>query len=124
MLDYELLKDEGIIRIQPESPLLARDFAEINELINRYVSRHGHLKGLLISTDDEPGWEEFSDGIGHLDFGADSSASHLRIAAVSDAAINQQLQSIASHFSSAEIKRFSKDEANQALSWVDHATLQ
>ncbi|GAA5314999.1 MAG: hypothetical protein AseanaTS_02030 [Candidatus Pelagadaptatus aseana] len=120
MLDYELLKDEGIIRIQPESPLLARDFAEINELVNRFTSRHGHLKGLLISTEDEPGWEEFSEGVNHLNFSDDS----LRIAAVSDAAINQQLQSIASHFSGAEVKRFSSKQAHQALSWVDHDTLQ
>lgn len=122
MLDYELIKEAGIIRIHPESPLLARDFAEINQMVNRHLSNHGTLKGLLISTDDRPGWEEFSDWVSHLHI--DGGGKSLRIATVSDEPLASLLAPITNHFSKAEVKQFSQDQAQQALSWVDHTTLQ
>ncbi|MEC8429368.1 MAG: STAS/SEC14 domain-containing protein [Pseudomonadota bacterium] len=123
MLDYELIKDAGIIRIHPESPLLARDFAEINQMVNRHLSNHGTLKGLLISTDDRPGWEEFSDWVSYLRIDA-GSEEPLRIATVSDEPLASLLAPIADHFATAEVKQFSQEEAQQAFSWVDHTTLQ
>ena len=124
MLDYKLLPDKGIVCIHPESPLQARDFAALNEMIERYLSSHEQLNGLLITSEDSLGWEEFSDGVGHLKFARDELSAIARIATVSTPQMPDIASSINKHFTQSEIKHFSHEEQKQAISWVHHLTVQ
>jgi hypothetical protein len=124
MLDYELLSDEGIVRIHPESPLQARDFAALNEMVERYLSRHEKLNGLLITADDLLGWEEFSDWFDHLTFTKNHQAAITRVATISDADLPKLSPEINEYFSTSEIKHFSSNEETQAMSWFEHSTIQ
>lgn len=124
MLDYKLLPEEGIVCIHPESPLQARDFVALNEMIERYLSNHEQLNGLLITSDDSLGWEEFSDWVGHLTFARDELSAIARIATVSDTQMPDIAASIHKYFTQSEIKNFSHAEQSQAMSWVHHTTVQ
>ena len=124
MLDYKLLPDEGIVCIHPESPLQARDFVALKEMIERYLSSHEKLNGLLIASEDSLGWEEFSEWVGHLTLARDELSAIVRIATVSNPQMPDIDPSIHEYFTQSEIKHFSPEEKNQAISWVNHTTVQ
>ncbi len=122
MLDFELLNDEGILWIHPEAPLLARDFAQLSETVDRYLVNHDALQGLIIRTEDFPGWEDFSALVAHLKFIRDHHRQVRKVATVSDASLVQQLPAIADHFIAADVKHFPANQLDQALEWVRQPT--
>ncbi len=118
MLDFELLDPDGVVRVHPETPLLARDFAQLSETVDRYLASHDDLKGLVISADDFPGWEDFSAFVSHVKFIRGHHKAIRRIAAVSDDTLQKILPPIANHFVSAEVRHFNSDQYNDAMNWV------
>ena len=118
MLDFELLDAEGIVRVHPETPLLARDFAQLSETVDRYLASHEDLKGLVIDAEDFPGWEDFSALVSHVKFVRGHHKSIRRVAAVSNDKLMKLLPPIANHFAAAEVRHFNRDQLNDAMSWV------
>ena len=51
MVNYDLLRDEGILVIRPESPLEAVDFQKIAEEVDPYIEAHGKLHGVMIDAE-------------------------------------------------------------------------
>jgi hypothetical protein len=68
MIKFELLKDAGVLVVQPQSALSADDFREVARVVNPYISERGKLTGLLIEAASFPGWESFGALIEHLRF--------------------------------------------------------
>jgi len=120
MLDYKLLASDGILEVHPRTPLLARDFAQLSEVVDRYLSHHKRLQGLLISADETPGWEDFSELVSHIEFTHEHHKQIPKIAAVSNAVIANLLPPISQHFSHAEIKQFDSQHLSEALDWINH----
>jgi len=120
MLDYKLLPSDGILEVHPRTPLLARDFAQLSEAVDRHLSHHGQLQGLLISADETPGWEDFSELVSHIEFIHEHHKMIPKVAAVSNAAIINLLVPISQHFSRAEVKQFDSQHVNEALDWISH----
>ena len=118
MLDYELLQSTGILHLHPETPLLARDFAQLNEAVNRRLSIGEPLKGIIISADDAMGWEDFSDLVSHVVFDSDQHQRIKKIATLVDSTQKPTLQKIEEHFNSAEIRLFSNQSKDLALEWL------
>jgi len=119
MLDYKLLPSDGILEVHPHTPLLARDFAQLSEAVDRYLSRHGRLQGLLISTDETPGWEDFSELVSHIEFTHEHHKLIPKIAAVSNAVLSNLLPPISKHFSRAEVKQFDSQHVDDAIDWIN-----
>lgn len=118
MLDFELLDNDGIIRVHPQAPLLARDFAQLSETVDRYLTRHKALKGLIISTEDFPGWEDFAALVSHLKFVRDHHKRIGKVAAVSNDTLLSILPPIANHFVDAEVRHFDSTQGDDALNWI------
>ncbi|NIB44276.1 STAS/SEC14 domain-containing protein [Pseudomaricurvus alkylphenolicus] len=118
MLDFELLQNQGIIRVHPETPLLARDFAQLSETVDRYLAGNRQLKGIVISAEDQLGWEDFSELVSHIRFDGDHHRIIPRVAAVSDEPLAGILPPIEHHFAAAEVRRFSSEDFETAISWV------
>lgn len=120
MLDYKLLPSDGILEVHPRTPLLARDFVQLSEAVDRYLSHDGRLQGLLISTDEIPGWEDFSELVSHIEFTHEHHKLIPKVAAVSNTALINLLPPISRHFSHAEIKQFDSQHVDDALDWINH----
>jgi len=120
MLDYKLLADDGILEVHPRTPLLARDFVQLSEAVDRHLSHHGSLHGLIISTDEIPGWEDFSELVSHIEFTHDHHKLIPKIAAVSNATLSNLLPPISQHFTQAEVKQFDSQHIDDALEWINH----
>lgn len=122
MLDFELLPDEGILRVSPTSPILVRDFAQLSEIVDRYLASHDHLNGIVINTDKFPGWEDFSALVSHLKFIRDHHKQVRKVAAVSDDSLIKILPPIAKHFVAAEVRQFDQGQLQAACDWIKQPT--
>ena len=48
MLDYWILKPEGVLVLKPHSPLRKEDFAGLSSVVDAYLSDHTKLHGVLV----------------------------------------------------------------------------
>ena len=109
MIRFELLRDAGVLVVEPKSALSAEDFREISRSIDPYIREKGKLTGLLIEAASFPGWDSFGALIEHLKFVHDHHRNIDRVAVVTDAAF------LIAH---PEIRVFASGERVKALEWL------
>ena len=118
MVRFELLKDAGILVVEPKGALSADDFLAIARTIDPHIEEHGKLTGLLIDAPSFPGWDSFGALIQHLKFVRDHHRKIDRVAAVTDSGFLSIAPKIADHFAHPEIRVFASGERAQALVWL------
>jgi hypothetical protein len=122
MIKFELLRDAGVLVVEPKSALSAEDFSEISRTIDPYIGEKGKLSGLLIDAPSFPGWDSFGALIDHMKFVYDHHRNIDRIAAVTDSAFLKIAPKIAEHFAHPEVKVFPSGERDRALGWLKTGT--
>ena len=55
MIEFELLRDAGVLIVASKGALTAEDFRAISGTIDPYISENGKLTGLLIEAPSFPG---------------------------------------------------------------------
>ncbi len=118
MISFELLRDEGILVVEPQGALEAADFAALAHEVDPYIEERGKLEGLLIQAESFPGWGDFGGLISHLRFIRDHHHDIARVAAVTDSAFLSIAPRIASHFVKAEVRHFEFEDRDAALAWL------
>ena len=118
MTKFELLKDIGVLVLEPKNALSTDDFQEISRLIDPYIREKGKLNGLLIEAASFPGWDSFGTFIEHLKFVYGHHRNIDRVAAVTDGAFLKIAPAIAQHFAHPEIRVFASGERAKALDWL------
>ena len=118
MIKFELLKDAGLLLVEPQGTLSANDFCEISRVVDPYINERGKLVGLLIEAKSFPGWDSFGALIGHLKFVHDHHLSIDRVAAVTESTFLKIAPKIAEHFAHPEIRVFASSEKAVALAWL------
>ena len=119
MIHFELLRDRGILILEPRGALTAADFTALAGTVDPYLEEHGDLKGLVVDAPSFPGWDDFAALVSHLRFVRDHHKRIRRIAVVSDSALLSAAPKIASHFVNAEIRNFKAGERAAALAWLE-----
>ena len=87
MIQYELLRERGILILKPEGALRAEDFTALAGAVDPYIEQHGELAGLVVDAPSFPGWENFAALLSHLRFVRDHHRRIRRIAVVSDSTL-------------------------------------
>ena len=118
MLSHQLLRDDGILILEPQGPLQVADFDALNLEINPYLEKEGRLRGLLIDAAEFPGWESFAALLSHLRFIRDHHRLIAKVAAVSDNKFLSIAPRVASHFVKAEVRHFPSHDRDAALAWL------
>jgi hypothetical protein len=118
MVRFELLKDAGVLVVEPQGPLSADDFSAIARTVDPYIAEHGKLSGLLIDAPSFPGWDSFGAVVEHLKFVRDHHRRIDRVAAVTDNEFLRIAPRIAEHFAHPEIRVFAAGQRAQALHWL------
>jgi hypothetical protein len=121
MLKFELLRDTGVLVVEPRDALTAEDFQAISQTVDPFIRENGKLTGLLIDAPSFPGWESFGALIGHIRFIRDHHRKIDRVAAVTDSTILTIAPKIAEHFAHPEFKVFRSGERASALDWLESA---
>ena len=68
MISFELLRDEGILVVEPKGTLEVADFAALTREVDPYIEEKGELRGLMIQAESFPGWGDFGALVSHLSF--------------------------------------------------------
>ena len=118
MIKFELLKDAGLLIVEPREALTAEDFQVISQTVDPYITENGNLTGLLIDAPSFPGWESFGALVEHMKFVRDHHRKIDRVAAVTDSKILTIAPKIAEHFAHPEFKVFRSWERASALAWL------
>jgi hypothetical protein len=119
VVEFELLKDKGVLVLRPMGPLTAVDFGRIAQAVDPYIVDKGRLTGVLIDAPAFPGWESFGALIEHMKFVRSHHQKIERIAVVTDSEILKLAPRIAEHFARPAFKVFGSGERDGALAWLE-----
>lgn len=119
MIHFELLRDRGVLILEPRGALAAADFAALAASVDPWIAEHGDLRGLVIEAPSFPGWDDFAGLVSHLKFVRDHHRRVRRVAVVSDSRVLTAVPKIAGHFVAAEVRTFDAGGRDQALAWIE-----
>jgi len=121
MLDYSIMKSEGIVVLKPQGPLSKEDFDGLSAAVDSYLSDHAKIHGVLIQTKAFPGWENFGGFTAHMHFVRGHHKKVERVAIVTDSKVAGVAESLGKHFTSAEVRHFPFSADVKALNWLKAA---
>ncbi|MEO7728509.1 MAG: STAS/SEC14 domain-containing protein [Burkholderiales bacterium] len=121
MLDYSIMKPEGILLLKPRAPLSKQDFDGLGSAVDAYLSDHAMLSGVLIQAKSFPGWENFGGFTAHMHFVREHHKQVERVAIVTDSHFAEMAEALAKHFTSAEVRHFPFADDEKALDWLEAA---
>ena len=118
MIDCNLDAAHSILYVRPAAALEEADFANLARVVDPHIESTGGLAGLVIEVSAFPGWESLGAMAAHFRFVRDHHRRVRRVAVVTDSALGNVAERLASHFVSAEIRRFPAGEVEQARRWI------
>ena len=121
MLDYSIMKPEGILVLKPHAPLSKEDFGGLSAAVDAYLSDHPKLRGVMIHAKGFPGWESFGGFAAHMKFVRDHHKQVDRVAVVTDSPLANIAETLGKHFTSAEVKQFPFSDEDKSLDWLESA---
>jgi hypothetical protein len=118
MIEHTLDTAQSILYVRPRSALKQEDFVQLAKIVDPYILETGDLAGLIIEVSTFPGWESLGAMAAHSRFVRDHHKHIKKIGLVTDSAIGNVAEHLASHFVSAEIRHFSARELEAAKQWI------
>ncbi len=118
MLEYTILKPEGILVLKPNDSLSKEDFTGLSASVDTYLADHASIRGVLIHAVAFPGWENFAGFAAHIRFVRNHHQKIERVALVTDSPVARMGEALAKHFTAAEIKHFRFADYEKALIWL------
>lgn len=118
MLEYTIVKPEGIVVLAPKAALTQEDFVGLSKTVDAYLADHPKIHGMLIHAKSFPGWETFAGFVAHIRFARDHHQKVERVALVTDSPVAGVAEALVKHFTAAEIKRFPFADYDTALAWL------
>jgi len=118
MIEHKLDTVHSILYMQPKSSLEQGDFAQLAKTVDPYIAKTGGLAGLIIEAPKFPGWESLGAMAAHIRFVRDHHKHIKKVGLVTDSAMGNVAERLASHFVSAEIKHFSAGQLAAAEQWI------
>ena len=120
MIEHTFDTANAILYVRPISALEDGDFLLLAETVDPYIEKTGGLAGLIIEAATFPGWESLGAMAAHFRFVRDHHRHIRKIGLVTDSAMGNVAEHLASHFVSAEIRHFSAGELEAAKQWIMH----
>lgn len=117
-LEFELLEEQGLLVLEPHDELEANDFERVAKEVDPFIDSVGGLAGLVVVTEEFPGWDDFSAFIAHFRFVREHHGSIRRVALVTSSRFLAALPRLAGLFVDAEVKQFPMDQRTEALAWA------
>ena len=123
MLDYSIMKPEGILVLKPQAPLTKEDFGSLDAAVDAYLSDHAKLHGVMVHAREFPGWEDFGGFTAHMRFFREHHNQVEKVAVVTNSPVAGIAEFLGKHFTSAEVKHFPYDDDLIALNWLETETV-
>lgn len=117
-LSFELLKDQGVLILEPRGELETADFERLSADVDPYIEGAGVLKGMVIVAEHFPGWDDFAALTSHVRFVREHHKKIRRVALVTADRLMAAIPRFASRFVAAEVRAFPMAQRDEALLWV------
>lgn len=118
MIEHKLDTEHSILYLRPKSALEQDDFVQLAKTVDPYLEKSGNLAGLIIEAPKFPGWDSLGAMAAHIRFVRDHHKRIRKIGLVTDSAMGNVAERLASHFVSAEIRHFSSGDLDSAKQWI------
>ena len=118
MIEHTLDTVHAILYVRPMSSLEQGDFVQLAKTVDPYIEKTGDLAGLIIEAPVFPGWDSLGAMAAHFRFVRDHHKHIKKVGLVTDSALGDVAEHLASHFVSAEIRHFPAGEIEAAKAWV------
>ncbi len=118
MIEYNLDAAHSILYMRPKSALAEDDFVNIARAVDPHIEATGGLAGVIIEAAAFPGWESLGALVAHFRLVRDHHRHVKKVAVVSDSTLVKVIESLASHFVSADVRRFPSGETEAAKQWI------
>lgn len=118
MVHAELIKESGILILKPEGKFEAADFEHLSQMVDPYIMENKSLNGLLIESNEFPGWSDFTAMLSHIRFVKDHHKVINKIAIVSDNKFVSNVPELAKHLIHPTVKHFEMSQRAEALNWL------
>jgi hypothetical protein len=118
MIEYDVDAEHSIVHVRPKSAIQQDDFTKLANAVDPHIEAAGDLAGLIIEASGFPGWDSFGALINHFRFVRDHHKHVKKIAVVTDSALGDFAERLASHFVSAEIRHFPAGHVEEARQWI------
>jgi hypothetical protein len=117
-VSHRLLADKGVLVIDAKHALRAQDFDALALTVDPWIEAHKELHGIVIHAHEFPGWENLGSLVRHVQFVRDHQKMIKRIALSADGMLAGLGPRIGEHFVRAEVKGFSYDQVDVAITWA------
>ena len=118
MIEYDLDTAHSILHVRPTSALQQEDFARLARAVDPHIEATGTLAGLIVEAPGFPGWDSLAAMAAHFRFVRDHHRRIRRVAVVTDAALGDLAEKLASHFVAATIRHFPAGQLEAARRWI------
>lgn len=118
MLNVSIQRANAIAVLEPVGALTQQDFIHAADVIDPYIRANGYLNGILLFSQNFPGWESFSAMASHMEFIKEHHQYVARIAIVTDSVLGNFVSLLSGHFVHSEIKWFNFDDIDNAQLWL------
>jgi SpoIIAA-like len=118
MIEYHLDTEHSILHVEPKSAIAQDDFTKLAKAVDPHIEATGGLAGLILEAPKFPGWQSLGAMVTHFRFVRDHHKHVKKIAVVTDSALGDFAQRLASHFVSAEIRHFPAGQVEEAQQWI------
>ncbi len=115
---FDLDETDGVLVVRPHGELEAGDFDRLTATVDPFTDAQGELRGLMIVTEEFPGWDDFAAFTAHMRFVKDHQKKIRRVALVTDARVFGFLPRIGRHLLAADIRSFPMSEEAMARRWA------
>jgi len=116
--EHDLDTARGILHLRPKGALEKEDFAKLARTVDPFIESKGELAGIIVDAPGFPGWDSFGAMAAHFRFVRDHHKRVKKIAVVTDAAMGNVAEKLASHFVAATVKHFKAGDAKAAEQWI------
>lgn len=118
MLDYSIMEPQGILMLEPRTPISKEDFEGLSATVDGYLAQHAKLHGVLVHTKEFPGYENFDGFIAHMHFVRKHHTQVERVAVVTDSMLASIAETLGKHFIAADVRHFPFADSPRALLWL------
>ena len=118
MIEHALDTAHSILYVRPKSSLEKSDFVELAKAVDPYIEKSGDLAGIIIEAPKFPGWDSLDAMAAHFRFVRDHHKHIKKVGLVTDSALGNVAEHLASHFVSAKIRHFPVGELEAAKQWI------
>ena len=118
MIEYDLETANSIVIVRPKSAIEQDDFTKLANAVDPHIEAVGDLAGVIIEAPGFPGWDSFGALVNHFRFARDHHKHVKKIAVVTDSAMGDFAERLASQFVSAETRHFPAGQVEEARRWI------